>query len=94
MSKGWTEERRLAQAERCRQNRPWEKSTGPKTAAGKARSAMNGYKHGRYSVVFPELKMALALNEAFVNHSMRSLELLTMGEKRAKNEMIKRHINQ
>ena len=27
-------------------NRPWEGSTGPKTAAGKSRSARNSYKHG------------------------------------------------
>lgn len=28
-------------------NRPWERSTGPRTAAGKARSASNALKHGR-----------------------------------------------
>ena len=46
MAKGWTEERRKAQAERCRKNKPWEKSTGPRTAEGKARSSMNAFKDG------------------------------------------------
>jgi len=46
MSKGWTEERRAAQAERCRKNKPWEQSTGPKTTEGKLRASLNAYKHG------------------------------------------------
>ena len=36
MANGWTPERRARQAELIRQWRPWEKSTGPKTEAGKA----------------------------------------------------------
>ena len=40
-SKGWTQERRARQAELIRQWRPWEQSTGPVTADGKARSAAN-----------------------------------------------------
>jgi len=35
----WTKESRAKQAAIIRQNKPWEKSTGPKTAAGKNRSA-------------------------------------------------------
>lgn len=40
-SKGWTPERRARQAELIRQWRPWEKSTGPRSEAGKAKSAAN-----------------------------------------------------
>ncbi len=43
---GWSPERRARQATRIRLWAPWAKSTGPKTAAGKARSAKNARKHG------------------------------------------------
>lgn len=39
----WTEERRARQAEIIRQNKPWEKSTGPRTEEGKAISSRNAY---------------------------------------------------
>lgn len=41
MSDGWTPERRARQAELIRTWRPWEKSTGPRTAAGKQASSKN-----------------------------------------------------
>ena len=37
----WTEEARKAQAEAIKRWQPWTKSTGPRTAAGKARCARN-----------------------------------------------------
>jgi len=44
--KGWTPERRARQALAIRTWEPWRKSTGPRTEAGKARSAGNALKHG------------------------------------------------
>ena len=44
---GWSPERRARQAARIRVWAPWARSTGPKTAAGKIKSAANSYKHGR-----------------------------------------------
>ncbi len=41
----WTEERRKQQAEICRKNKPWLKSTGPKTLQGKATVALNARKY-------------------------------------------------
>jgi hypothetical protein len=38
---GWTPERRARHAEKIRQWKPWERSTGPRTAAGKAVSSRN-----------------------------------------------------
>ena len=42
----WTPEARLRQAEAIRDWLPWRKSTGPRTAEGKARSAQNAWKGG------------------------------------------------
>ena len=41
---GWTPERRAAQALKIRSWRPWECSTGPKTAQGKRRAAHNAHR--------------------------------------------------
>jgi hypothetical protein len=49
MANGWTPERRAKQSADIRRYRPWEKSTGPKTPAGKARASQNGIQHGRFS---------------------------------------------
>ncbi|QPK63532.1 hypothetical protein IVG45_00670 [Methylomonas sp. LL1] len=43
MAHGWTPERRKKQSEAILRWRPWDKSTGPKTAEGKTRSSMNAY---------------------------------------------------
>jgi hypothetical protein len=43
-SNGWTDERRARQASLIHQWQPWRKSTGPRTAQGKAISSRNAYK--------------------------------------------------
>jgi len=43
---GWTPERQRRQSELIRQWRPWERSTGPRTSAGKAKSSRNAYRGG------------------------------------------------
>lgn len=68
MGKGWTKERRAAAAERCRANKPWEKSTGPKTRAGKMRSSMNALKHGQCAKHLEHYNEMLRLNRAFMLH--------------------------
>jgi len=49
MAGEWTKERREKAAARCRANKPWKKSTGPKSDAGKMRSSLNALQHGFYS---------------------------------------------
>ena len=39
--------------QRIHEVKPWEKSTGAKTAEGKMRSSQNALKHGRYSIQYP-----------------------------------------
>jgi len=68
MTKGWTEERRRKAAARCRANKPWEKSTGPKTPAGKMRASLNALKHGGHSCDFKNARMMLKLNREFLAH--------------------------
>ena len=43
----WTPEARQKQADQARRTRPWEKSTGPRTPAGKAIARYNNLRHGR-----------------------------------------------
>ena len=46
-----TAEHRALRAELIHRWKPWERSTGTKTEAGKARSAMRGYKGGERQVL-------------------------------------------
>ena len=61
MANGWTPERRARQAALIRSWRPWEKSTGPRSAEGKARTARNGFKGGHRETL---RELARVLNEA------------------------------
>jgi hypothetical protein len=57
MATTWTQERRQRQAAMIQQWRPWEKSTGPKTAEGKAKVSRNAYKGGHWK----QLRWALSV---------------------------------
>jgi hypothetical protein len=59
ITRGWPPARRAAQAARCRATRPWRHATGPRTAAGKAICARNGYKHGFRSAAYTQLTALL-----------------------------------
>lgn len=51
MANGWTAGRRRRQARMIRHWRPWERSTGPRTAAGKARASRNAFKGGTRQIL-------------------------------------------
>lgn len=55
----WTPERRARQAELIRQWQPWEKSTGPKTEAGKAASRRNACKPDSFKRLLREYRAQL-----------------------------------
>ena len=63
----WTAERRQKHAEAIRRWKPWEKSTGPRTAAGKARAAQNAYKHGRRALSHKLMNQSLAAQRDFLH---------------------------
>lgn len=46
MANGWTPERKAAAAALIRERKPWNRSTGPRTAEGKARASRNAFKGG------------------------------------------------
>jgi hypothetical protein len=46
MANGWTTERRARQAAQISRWRPWDKSTGRRTAGGKAKASRNAYRGG------------------------------------------------
>jgi hypothetical protein len=74
MANGWTEERRKRQAERIRDWQPWERSTGPVTEEGKAKSAGNSRKHGLRSREFRRAMQDLQTRIAFCEEQLRKID--------------------
>jgi hypothetical protein len=74
-SASWTPERRAKQAAAIRRWKPWEKSTGPNTADGKARSSRNADKG---VAEFDEriMQARLKVRKEFEAKANRLLELL------------------
>ena len=68
---GWTDERRRKQAERCRQSKPWQHATGPKTMEGKQTVSQNAMKHGFRSHDGLELRRLLHTHRLLVNHIIK-----------------------
>lgn len=74
-TKGWTDQRRREQAARCRRNRPWEKSTGPKTDAGKDQSRQNALVHGLRGEPGRRLREVLRAQRDFVKSVAAAIKL-------------------
>ena len=49
-----------------RRVRPWRRSTGPRTKAGKDKSKYNATKHGNRSAAFVRMRRALAAQSAYL----------------------------
>lgn len=64
---GWSEERRVRHAAAIRRWKPWLKSTGPRTAAGKSRSAKNALRHGDRTQAARAMRAALVLQNRFLS---------------------------
>lgn len=89
MTKGWTEERRRKQAEAIKKWKPWEKSTGPRTEAGKARTRLNAVQERRHAETTIEARKILKLHRTFM---MQWQKYLAADEKeiRKTNELMER----
>lgn len=74
MSKSWTPEQRAAAAQRIHEWKPWERSTGPRTAEGKAISAMNRYQGAKQKVARE--------NARDFRRVMKAIQLLTLEHRR------------
>ena len=61
----WTPEQRQQQAERIRAWSPWERSTGPRSAEGKATASRNAWKGGSREVLGEVARLLRAHREAF-----------------------------
>lgn len=72
-TKGWPPSRRRAQAERCRSHRPWTRSTGPRSAAGKAKSARNARKHGFRTPAMAQIRALLRWQNQCLKHIRRNI---------------------
>jgi hypothetical protein len=58
---GWTAERRARQSAAIRRWCPWNRSTGPRTKAGKTVSSLNACRHGGRSAGIRAFKAVIAL---------------------------------
>lgn len=88
----WSEERRQKQREIINRNRPWEKSTGPRSRKGKILSSRNAYKHGNRGRGRKALRRALRLNKAFVE-AIKLYTVQELLEKSRTNELLKDRLN-
>ncbi len=62
---GWSPERRATHAQAIRRWKPWEKSTGPRTAPGKATASLNAVKSGAYDRSAKRLAYILSLQNQY-----------------------------
>jgi CheY-like chemotaxis protein len=74
----WPESRRIAQAARIREQRPWLQATGPRTATGKSRSSRNASK-GAFRPKLRALaqslrQMSISLSECATHYSESSIQ--------------------
>jgi hypothetical protein len=72
MANGWTPERRLRQAMLIQSWRPWERSSGPQTATGKAVVSRNAFKGGTR----PEMRRLLAKANQLLRNQLGILKKL------------------
>ena len=72
---GWTAERRKAQSQAIQRWKPWQQSTGAKTAQGKAKVAQNAFKGGWAA----QLKVLRAQSNALFREHREMLERVKSG---------------
>jgi hypothetical protein len=84
MANGWTPERKARQAALIREWRPWEQSTGPRSAEGKSTVSRNAWQGGARAALC-EVAQALASNREMLNAASRWLPVPTAERGKAKS---------
>jgi hypothetical protein len=77
VTRGWPPSRRKAQAERIRAQKPWLRSTGPRTIAGKQRMRLNALKHNMRSAAMLRLRRALQEQRLWIKSSVIARSIAT-----------------
>ena len=72
MANGWTLARKAKQRDAIHRWRPWENSTGPKSAEGKAKVAQNGRKQFRHGLNSAQVQAELRALRALIKQSEQS----------------------
>ena len=67
MGRVWTIEERQKQADRIRSQKPWLKSTGPRTTRGKIASSRNALRHGCYGTEFKMISLYLKMQKHYID---------------------------
>lgn len=88
-TKTWTPERRAAARERILKNKPWEKSTGPRTRRGKAASSRNAFTHGMYSETARRFYKLLNDQSAFLRDLRMIRGILREHEQNIRTDIMK-----
>ncbi|MCC7305630.1 MAG: hypothetical protein IT558_05150, partial [Alphaproteobacteria bacterium] len=78
---GWTPERRARHAEAIRRWKPWEKSTGPKTARGKARVRWNAVKHNNRGREIQDIYEYVRVSRAYLRKINEEIRFRRQNEK-------------
>ncbi|HNQ92644.1 MAG TPA: hypothetical protein PKI93_06905 [Alphaproteobacteria bacterium] len=88
----WTPEERARQSAAIRKWKPWTSSTGPRTAQGKSRSALNATKHGFRSRAGIEFFSLLTRHRAFLRAVETRIRMERLQKKKnTPNELLKGH---
>ena len=88
MTKTWSPAARAAAAQRARHHRPWTRSTGPRSDAGKAISRMNALKHGMRSRLRREPYRMMADRLRQLARFTRAVRALAHGRDRLRRKKI------
>lgn len=85
---GWSAERRAKHAAAIRRWKPWLKSTGPKSRAGKRRAARNAFKSHIYTDPMRLLTLALRAQRRYLSEINRYSRMKKFF---VKNELLKKY---
>lgn len=88
----WTPEARAAHSALIKRLKPWTKSTGPRTAAGKAKAARNSFKTGLHSRTLKKARKYLREARAYLRFLKTKYYNGDSGWARTSNPLLRRQV--